>query len=647
MTRPSPITAAAARRALPVVCECEHASHFAASFFDGPHYYSAHVPAVVDVVTPLGTFKVCPVCAATCYAAYAHPSEEPIPMTDPHPDDRLGRLAMVPLAAVRASGLNPRLAMDEAALDELAHSIAEDGVREPLLVRPIQDGPTLVYQVADGHRRLRAAERAKRDPIPVRIRTMTDEEFKREVALANLGRENLTPLEEAQAFASLLDGNGGGPVCTVAELAALTGKTDTFVYQRLKLRELRPDVAALLADGTLPLAHALLIARVPADRQRAAVLGGVYGLGSGGLREDDGTRPIRKLLPTIWGGTHSSLLRPPGTLAELRRWIEEEIHLALKTAPFPTADAELVPAAGSCVTCPKRTGFQPALFPELAAGKDECTDRACFAGKTDAHVARTIQEHKARGVKLAKVTAGDVRGKADAKRGEWNKAAAGAKGAVQVIHVADGKAGAVDWATIKRVAPKARPAPAAGDASPGKATKAPKQLPPWEDDNKIDEAVRGLIAERATDPALHQEIASHAIAALDPRVVAAIGFQLGRVLEYDDGFARIDKRQRILDPYAQPRDRAGEWFDALHKAKALRGAFDRETPTDVAAAASLLTFTAWYVTAAPSTAELTKQAIAQLKAAAAPFGMVVETAPAKPAPKGRPVKKAAARKGGA
>jgi ParB/RepB/Spo0J family partition protein len=644
MTPRSPIAAAAARRALPVVCECEHEAHFTASFFDGPHAYSAHVPAVVDVVTPLGTFKVCRPCAETCLAVYATPSEEPIPMTASAPDDRLGRLAMVPLASVRASGLHPRLALDEAALNELAHAIAEDGVHEPLLVRPIQDGPTLVYQVADGHRRLRAAERAKRDPIPVRIRSMTDEEFKREVALANLGRENLTPLEEAQAFASLLDGNGGGPVCTVAELAALTGKTDTFVYQRLKLRELRPDVAALLTDGTLPLAHALLIARVPADRQRAAVLGGVYGLGSGGLREDDGAQPLRKLLPTIWGGTHSGLVRPPGTLGELRRWIEEEIHLALTTAPFPTADAELVPAAGSCSMCPKRTGFQPALFPELAAGKDACTDGACFAGKTDAHVARTIQEYKARGVKLAKVTAGDVRGTAAAKRGEWAKAAAGAKRAVQVIHVADGKAGAVEWATITRVAPTARPAPAAGDASPAKATKAPKQRPPWEDDDKIGEAVRGLIAERATDPGLHQEIASHAIAALDPRVVAAIGYALGRALRYGDGYPCIDKRQRITAPWiASVRDCADLWFDALHKAKALRGSFDRETPTDVTAAASLLTFTAWYVTAAPSPAELEKQALARLKAAAAPATPAGAAVSGQRTPKGRPVKKGAKR----
>jgi ParB family chromosome partitioning protein len=192
----------------------------------------------------------------------------------PSPADPLGVLRFVERALVFPSGINPRQQINAETLEELTRSVQADGIRDPLLVRPHpeRDG---AFQIADGHRRFAAAARARVEVLPVRVVAMDDVEFRRRVALANLDRENLTPLEEAAAFADLVGEHGDGGLLTVAQLAEQTGRSDTHIYQRLKLRALREDVRVLLADGTLPLGHALVVARVPPERQRAAVLAGV------------------------------------------------------------------------------------------------------------------------------------------------------------------------------------------------------------------------------------------------------------------------------------------------------------------------------------------------------------------------------------
>src|SRR5712692_3801645 len=83
------------------------------------------------------------------------------------------------------------------------------------------------------------------------------------------------------------------------------------------------------------------------------------------------------------------------TVRQLRQWIEREIHLDLKNAPFDTEDANLLPAAGACSTCPKRTGNNPLLFPEIK-NRSLCTDPACHQAKIQAFVqlgvARLVKE---------------------------------------------------------------------------------------------------------------------------------------------------------------------------------------------------------------------------------------------------------------
>jgi len=87
---------------------------------------------------------------------------------------------------------------------------------------------------------------------------------------------------------------------------------------------------------------------------------------------------------------------------ELREWIESEIHLDLTNAPFDPQDGTLLPAAGSCAACPKRTGNNPLLFPEVRQ-KSICTDRACYRMKIDAFVQIRMKPLEAAGEKPLRV----------------------------------------------------------------------------------------------------------------------------------------------------------------------------------------------------------------------------------------------------
>ena len=108
----------------------------------------------------------------------------------------------LPIAALTPCKGQPRKHFDEAALDELAASIREQGIIQPLLVRPLADRPGH-YQIVAGERRWRAAQRAGLTEVPVYLRELSDEDALTAALIENLQREDLNPLEEAQAIQSL------------------------------------------------------------------------------------------------------------------------------------------------------------------------------------------------------------------------------------------------------------------------------------------------------------------------------------------------------------------------------------------------------------------------------------------------------------
>jgi len=102
------------------------------------------------------------------------------------------------------------------------------------------------------------------------------------------------------------------------------------------------------------------------------------------------------------------------SVRQLTTWIDRELHLDLHSAPFKKDDGALVPKAGPCTTCPKRTGFSPALFPDIAK-KDTCTDRQCFDQKVRAHIELQKKEIAAKGEKAVEIST-DYR--SDPKKGK-------------------------------------------------------------------------------------------------------------------------------------------------------------------------------------------------------------------------------------
>jgi ParB family chromosome partitioning protein len=261
----------------------------------------------------------------------------------------------VALAELTESTTNPRKAFDESSLEELAQSIRSHGVLSPLVVR-CSNGH---FEIVAGARRYRAAERAGLAEIPVRLLDLTDGEAQELQIIENIQRADVHPFEEAQGFQALLDREGGK--YTIEKIAAKTGKAASYVAKRLKLLGLTPAVGAAFAAGTIGVEHAQLIAKLAPDAQEKALAQCFDGYFAADNAE-------RSLVPA----------------RRLQAWIAHNIYLSFKSVPFSKDDETLVPEAGSCSTCPKRTGFNTLLFSEV--GEDSCSDAGCFNRKLDAHI---------------------------------------------------------------------------------------------------------------------------------------------------------------------------------------------------------------------------------------------------------------------
>jgi ParB family transcriptional regulator, chromosome partitioning protein len=268
----------------------------------------------------------------------------------------------VSLSLLSESKTNPRRVFEDAALKELASTIRTQGVLSPLLVRPVTENG---FEIVFGARRYRAAQLAEQDTVPVRIKQMTDAEVIEAQLIENLQRRDVHPMEEAQGFRALLDLEE--PKYSIEQIAARTGKNASYIAGRLKLTELVPAVVDAFYKDEIGVGHALLLAKLQPTQQEQAL--------PHCFRED-------------WSGAskNRNILLP---IRNLQFWIEQNVMLILKDAPFNKRDAQLVPAAGSCVDCPKRTGHNKLLFSDLGK-QDACSDPGCYQSKVSAHVAQAI-----------------------------------------------------------------------------------------------------------------------------------------------------------------------------------------------------------------------------------------------------------------
>jgi len=260
------------------------------------------------------------------------------------------------LDRIRPSAIHLRRGKDKARDAELLESVRRHGVLQPILVRTVPCHPGR-YEVVAGHRRFAAAQGANLAAIPVTVRDLSDLEALELQVVENQQRADVHPLEEAEGYRLLTETHGQ----SVEEIALKVGKSRAYVYARLKLAALGKPARAAFLDGKIEASVALLIARIPAGLQEKALKQVL----TGGEWDDDGR------------------CRNPLSFRATAALVQRVYMLRLGDAPFDPKDAELVPAAGACEACPKRSGNQRELFGDVKDA-DVCTDTHCFHAKSEA-----------------------------------------------------------------------------------------------------------------------------------------------------------------------------------------------------------------------------------------------------------------------
>ena len=259
---------------------------------------------------------------------------------------------------IHESNTTPRRTFDEAKLYELAESIKHNGLIQPITVRPNNQG----FEIVAGARRYRAAQLAELFSVPARIVEIDDAKALEWQLVENSQRVDVHPYEEAQGFQRLLD----IPGYDVAALVEKSGKSASHVYARLSLLQLIPAVAEAFTQERITASHANLIARLPQESQAEA---------------------FEQCWRKDWQDKEAHLLPAKHVAA----WIQANLYLPFADAPFDREDPTLNPAAGACVTCPRRSGHNTSLFCDVQG--DQCLDSACYHGKVEAFLDREIAAH--------------------------------------------------------------------------------------------------------------------------------------------------------------------------------------------------------------------------------------------------------------
>lgn len=254
-------------------------------------------------------------------------------------------VVLVPPGKIDASPSNPRKTF--AGIGELAEDVKLRGVLQPILLRPKGER----FEIVFGERRWRACKTAKLEAVPAFVREMTDEEALEVQLVENSKREDIHPLEEADGYRVLHEKYKR----SVEEIAAKVGKSRSAVYERIKLCAPVPAAREAFLGGKLSASTALLVARIP-DKELQAKATKDLVSGNGG-----DPMPYRAAVD----------------------FVQRAYMLQLRDAPFSTAAVDLVPKAGACTTCPKRTGNQAELFADVKS-PDVCTDPGCYKEKVDA-----------------------------------------------------------------------------------------------------------------------------------------------------------------------------------------------------------------------------------------------------------------------
>lgn len=208
----------------------------------------------------------------------------------------------------------PRKIFNEKALEELSKSIEQNGIIQPLLVRPMLDGS---YQLIAGERRWRAARMAGLTEVPVTIREMTDEEASVFALIENLQREDLNPVEEAEGMKSLIETYG----FTQEEAATRVGKSRTAITNTLRLLKLPETVLNMLGEGKISAGHARALLGLDDETKMLETAEQI-------IKEDLSVRQVEKMVKYANKGEKTK----PVKRTQKRDKYYDEVELALTEA---------------------------------------------------------------------------------------------------------------------------------------------------------------------------------------------------------------------------------------------------------------------------------------------------------------------------
>ena len=242
--------------------------------------------------------------------AYENASKQPY-VTDslpnaPLPEDIKG-LMEVDIDLVRPNPNQPRKHFDEEALAELADSIKKHGLIMPIVVNNMENGR---YMIIAGERRYRAAKMAGKTTIPVVVRSYSDREIKEISLIENLQREDLNPIEAANAMKQLMDEYH----LTQEELAERIGKSRPAVTNTLRLLSLAPEVISMVSSGRLSAGHARALVTLPEDAQ--------YKLATDAVKDGLSVRDIERSVRDYFAS--------PEELADKKEKKKQQVSIELK-----------------------------------------------------------------------------------------------------------------------------------------------------------------------------------------------------------------------------------------------------------------------------------------------------------------------------
>lgn len=200
------------------------------------------------------------------------------------------------ISEIEPNRTQPRKEFDEKALAELAESISQHGLLQPLLVRPLTLGG---YQIVAGERRYRACRMAGLTEVPVTIRELSDTETMEIALIENLQREDLTPLEEALGYKVLIDEHG----FSQDEVAQSVGKSRPAVTNALRLLKLPDSIADYLKDGKISAGHARALLTLETEEQMLTVADEI-------VNKDLSVRQVEKLCKSLLSSNKKQEQKP-------------------------------------------------------------------------------------------------------------------------------------------------------------------------------------------------------------------------------------------------------------------------------------------------------------------------------------------------